>query len=60
MIYENVKKLANEQGMSIAALEKKAGIGNGVISGWKNSSPNVASVQAVAKVLKVKVSKLIE
>ena len=60
MIYENVKKIADEKGISISALEKKAGLGNGVISGWKTSSPTVANLKSVADVLKVKVDKLLE
>ena len=48
MIYENVKKIADEKGISISALEKKAGLGNGVISGWKKSSPTVANLNSVA------------
>ena len=60
MIYENVKKIADEKGISISALEKKAGLGNGVISGWKTSSPTVANLKSVADVLKVKVDKLLD
>ena len=60
MIYENVKKIAEEKGISISALEKKAGLGNGVISGWKTSSPTVANLKSVADVLKVKVDKLLD
>lgn len=60
MIYENVKKIADEKGISISALEKKAGLGNGVISGWKTSSPTVANLKSVADVLHVNVDKLLE
>lgn len=60
MIFEKVKRLANEKGISISALEKEAGLGNGVIRKWKTSSPNVDSLKAVAMVLDVKVSKLLE
>lgn len=60
MIYDNVKKICKEKGISLCALEKTAGLGNGVIAGWRKSSPRVDSLQAVAKVLGVKVSKLLE
>lgn len=60
MIYENVKALCEKKNLSISALEKKANLGNGVIRGWKTSSPTVANLQAVAKVLNVKVDKLLE
>ena len=60
VIYEKIKVLCNEKGISICALEKAAGLGNGTIRGWKNSSPTIDKLQAVAKVLEVKVNKLIE
>ncbi len=55
MLFENVKALAEKNGMSIGKLEKAAGLSNGSISKWKVSSPKLDSVMAVAKVLKVKV-----
>ena len=58
MIYENIKKLCDEQKISIRALEIKAGLGNGTIAGWKNRSPVLANLEAVAKVLKVSVEAL--
>ena len=60
LLFENVKALANKKGMSIGELEKAAGLSNGAIFKWKVSNPKIDSVQAVAKVLKVKVDKLLE
>lgn len=60
MILEKVKKIADKQGISIAALEKAANIGNGTIRRWSTSSPNLDSLKAVAKVLHVEVNELIE
>lgn len=60
MVFENVKALCEKKGMSISRLEKEAGLGNGTIGGWRTSTPNTKSLQAVAKVLKVKVGKLLE
>lgn len=60
MVFENVKKLCDKKGMSISQLEKEAGLGNGTIGGWRNSAPRVDSLQAVAKVLKVKMEKLLQ
>lgn len=60
MIFENVKKLCDEKGISISKLEKDAGLGNGTIGGWRNSVPRSDSLQAVAKVLKVKMEKLLQ
>ena len=44
----------------LARLEKTAGLSNGAIFKWRVSTPKIDSVQAVAKVLKVKVDKLLE
>ena len=60
LIYETVKELCDKKGISIAKLEKKAGLGNGTIRGWKNSDPRIDSVKAVADVLNVKVDKLLK
>ena len=59
MIYKNIKSLCEKKNMSICALEKKAGLANGTIGKWKESSPTIDNVQSVAKVLGVKISKLI-
>ena len=60
MIFNNIKKLCTEKKISISQLEKEAGLGNGTISGWKESMPRIDSLQAVANVLKVKMEKLLE
>lgn len=60
MIYDKIKALCKAEGISVAQVEKEAGLSNGVIGRWNNSSPTVDNLQAVAKVLKVKVDKLLE
>lgn len=60
MIFNNIKKICDEKGISISQLEKEAGLGNGTISGWKESMPRIDKLQAVAKVLNSEVNKLIE
>lgn len=60
MIYNNVKELCEKQGISISELEKRAKLGNGTIGGWRKSSPKIANIQSVAKVLGVKVEKLLK
>lgn len=60
MIYEKIKALCDKKGISICALEKAAGLGNGTIGGWRTGSPTVDKLQVVAKVLNIKVSKLLE
>ena len=60
MIFENVSKIAKERKISISELERRAGLSNGSISKWRVSSPTVDNLKAVAKVLNVKVDKLLE
>ena len=46
--------------MSVAAVEKKAGLSHGAISKWNNSTPSVENLNSVAKILKVKIDKLLD
>ena len=59
MIFNIIKRLCAERNISISQLEKEAGLGNGTISGWKESMPRIDSLQAVARVLKVTVDDLL-
>lgn len=59
MIYDKIKELCRERGTSVAAVEKEAKLSNGTIRKWNKSSPTVDNLQAVARVLKVRVEKLI-
>lgn len=49
MMYEKIKCLAAEEGISIASLEKKLNIGNGTIRKWNESSPTFENALKVAK-----------
>jgi transcriptional regulator with XRE-family HTH domain len=60
MVYDNIKSIAEKKGMSIAEIEKKAGIGNGTIGRWSESYPNVDSIVKVAKVLSVSINTLVK
>jgi len=60
MIYDNIKAIADKKGLSIAEIEKRAQIGNGIIGKWKESTPNVDSLVKVANVLNVNISILLE
>ena len=59
LIYDKVKSICEEKGISVRQLEIKAGLTNGTISKWNKSSPTISNLKAVADVLKVKVDKLI-
>ena len=60
MIYDEIKKIATEKGLSIRAIEMKAGIGNGVIDDWNERSPSINNLQKVAEVLEVPVGDLLK
>lgn len=59
MIYDNIKELCKKRGVSVGSVEREAGLSNGAISKWNKVSPTIDNLQAVAKVLKVKVDKLL-
>lgn len=59
ILYERIKNLCNQQNLSIMELEKKAGLGNGVVGRWRESDPQTSSLIKVAEALKVSVSDLI-
>ena len=61
MIYENVKRLAEKQNISIREVERRAGLENGAISKWVGTvSPRLENAMAVAKVLGVDVKDLVK
>ena len=59
MLLEKIKELCEEKKMSIAALEKAAGIANATIRGWDKSSPRIDTLQKVAAVLGCSINDLI-
>jgi transcriptional regulator with XRE-family HTH domain len=56
---ERIKRLCEEQGMTVADLEKKIGFGSGRIGHWKDSVPKADSLLAVANALGVTVEYLL-
>lgn len=58
-LYDRVKELADERKISICALEKQAGIGNGVIGKWRESVGNFETVRKVAAALEVPIDELV-
>ena len=60
MIFENVKRLADEKGMSIRAIENQVGLANGTIGKWREREPSVINLNKVAQVLEVTIDELIE
>lgn len=60
MIYDKIKEICKSKEISVASVEKEAGLSNGTISKWNSSSPTVEKLNAVAKVLKVTVGSLLD
>jgi len=58
-MYERIKKLCRENGMTIPELEERAGISSGAISHWRSSSPKAQNVLSVAQVLECSVDYLL-
>lgn len=59
MIYENVKALCDKKHITIAELERNAGLTNGTIGKWRKAKPRIDSLQAVANYFGVTVTRLI-
>ena len=59
LIYDKIKEVCKSRGVSVTSVEKKAGLSNGAISKWNDVSPTVNKLNAVAKVLKVKIDTLL-
>lgn len=57
---ENIRKLCDERGTTIAQMERELGIGNGVIGKWKNSrrSPEYDTLLKIAEYLDVSLDQL--
>lgn len=52
-VYDRAKDACRAVGMSIQAVERLAGLGNGAISKWNNVTPRSDALFAVARILKV-------
>ena len=48
MLCRNIEEKCKKFGISVAALEKSVGLGNGTIRGWSESSPKVDNLKKVA------------
>ena len=59
LIYDKIKDVCKSKGVSVTSVERKAGLSNGTISKWNDVSPTVNKLNAVAKVLKVKIDTLL-
>lgn len=55
---ERIKQLAKEKKLSIAKLEKEAGLANATIRKWESAKPQAESLAKVARVLDVSIEEL--
>lgn len=60
MVTENIRKLCEERNISVWALEKEVGLGNGTVGKWRNTSPRVDRLQLVANYFGVTVDELLQ
>lgn len=58
-IYERIQQKTIEKGISIKFLEKKVGLGNGVIKKWSTSFPQCNKLLLVANYLQVSLDWLV-
>lgn len=51
MLYDKVKEVCKEKGVSVSAVERHLEFGNGTITKWNDVSPNVCNLKKVADYL---------
>ena len=61
MIYDNVKRVCDEKGISVAEnFEKELDLSNGSVCKWNESEPGIRKVQKVADYLGVTIEELLK
>lgn len=48
MLYEKIKMLCKEKGVSVTSVEKELGFSNGLISKWDKAEPVVSNLKKIA------------
>lgn len=59
MLYEKIKKIAEQKGISINKIEKDLEFSSSYISKWKNSMPSAMNLKKVADYLGVTMDELL-
>ena len=59
MLFKKIELLCEKNEITISFLEKAVGLGNGTIRLWKDSSPKVSSLSAVASYFGVTLDDLV-
>ena len=60
MLYDNVRRMCEQKGISVSMLEKKMEFSNGSISKWNDNEPGIRKVQNVADYFGVAIEDLLE
>lgn len=58
-VFDNIKTIAAERGMTLKEVSNKAGIGENSIYRWRSSNPSTNSLKKVADVLSVPIETLL-
>ena len=59
-MYDNVKKICEEKGISVGKIEKDLQLSNGSICKWNENEPGIRKVQKVADYLGVSIEELLK
>ena len=59
MIVDNIRRLCERQGITLAELERTLSLGNGTVAKWDKSSPGILRVKAVADFFNVTIDSLL-
>ncbi len=59
MLYNNVKRICEENGISVGKIEKDLQLSNGSICKWNENEPGIRKVQKVADYLGVSIEELL-
>ena len=59
MLYDNVRRMCEQKGISVSMLEKKMEFSNGSISKWNDNEPGIRKVQKVADYFGVAIEDLL-
>lgn len=59
MFYSKVIEYCNKNNISVSAFEKKCGLTNGTVNGWKTkgSNPSFTTLQKIEKATKIPIQK---
>lgn len=61
MIYQKIIEYCNENNISVSAFEKKCGLTNGTVGGWKNGgNPSVPTLKKIENATKIPIEKWVE